>query len=76
MKENINWLKEDCKNILKEIELKEANIVFKITSTDFGSKKGKLLIKNNNFIIVTKDYNFTNGIDEDIEFHFSNNSFN
>ena len=56
MKKELDWLVQESKNILKEIKLNEAQIEFKVNTSEFGSKKGRLIIRNNNSIIVIKDY--------------------
>ena len=56
MKKELNWLVQESKNILKEIKLNEAQIEFKVNISEFGSKKGRLIIRNNNIITVIKDY--------------------
>lgn len=51
------WLIDDCISIIKEIKQTEPlDISFTLQDAGFGNKFGKLIMRDNDKIVVMKDY--------------------
>lgn len=72
---NLDWLLKDCKEILKEVNIVNGEIKFIIEEVDFGTKQGRLLIKENDRITVTKTYSFVTSDMHSAEFIIKENKF-
>lgn len=71
---NYKWLIDDCICILEELKVNNLiNITFTSQEVGFGSRLGKLIIKDNNSIIVVKNYNYIDNTLKDINFTYKDN---
>lgn len=69
------WLINDCINIIEEIKQTDPlDISFTLQDAGFGNKFGKLIMKDNNKIVVVKDYPYLDLSTKELFLKFENNN--